>query len=190
MTGKTRLCKNDRVAELLAAGELNHQQIADEVKLGLRTVERYAADPEVHARVEAARQAIRQAIRAEGIANKQHRIDELNRDFGRLGALIEARARSPLMQGVDGGETGLLVAQPMLVKVYTAADEASEDLAPTKQSRVLHKYAYDDAVVKRRQELAKQAAIEMGQWVEKQEQSGAVVVREYIVEVGSDAGHD
>ena len=167
---------NDKRLEavaLVADDVLKDDEIA--TRLGITRMQLYnwKQHPVFQAAVTEHTEAVRAAIRAEGIASKQNRLDAYNEDWNRLEALIQARAASPLMQGVDGGSTGLLVAEPMIVKVYEAdagdADDDDAPLKPLKETRIVYTYSYDDAVLKRRQDLAKQAAQELGQWVEKSE---------------------
>lgn len=180
MPAKTRLRKRPQAVELLAAGALTHQQIAERLGINERTLRRWEAEPAFAETVEAAREAIAAAIRAEGIANRQNRIDAYNQDWQKLQRVIEARAQDPLMQGVPGGDTGLLVAEPMLVKVYEAGDEDDDALRPLKESRLVYAYKVDVALIKERRELAKQAAQDLQQWTEKQDITGDVQVRRYV----------
>ncbi len=122
----------------------------------------------------------RAAIEAKGIVDRQNRVNELNERWQLMRQLRKARAKDALMAGVSGGETGLLVASPMLVKVYECGDEDSDTLTPTKQSQIAYEYAFDASLMKEMRDTEKQAAIEMGQWEEKTSLAGEVTMRRII----------
>lgn len=157
------LSPRQRIAAAELAQGKTHEAAAAAAQVKRATVERWLKHAGFVDAVEAETEAIRERIRAEGIANRQNRIDAYNQDWQKLQRVIEARAQDPLMQGVPGGDTGLLVAEPMLVKVYAAGDEDDDALRPLKESRLVYAYKVDVGVLKERRELAKQAAQELGQ---------------------------
>lgn len=101
-----------------------------------------------------------QAIVRRGIADKQNRIDALNDRWQRLHQVIEERGADPEMEDVPGGRTGLLVHQ---VKIIGAGDNAQR----------IDEYKVDDGTLDQFLKHEKQAAQELGQWVEKGELTGA-----------------
>lgn len=109
----------------------------------------------------------RAVIRAEGIANKQNRIDRLNDDWRRMQTLRDARAEAGKARRVReeqavlspedvaaGTETGLLVRQEK----------------PTLHGTIVE-YAFDRALLAELRAHEEQAAKELGQWTEKRELS-------------------
>lgn len=126
------------------------------------------AVPSIRAAVERDRAAIRQ----QGIVVKQNRLDRLNARWEEIGRIVAERAADPLHQQFPGGETGLLAIEPQLVKVYKSVDPQDDDdegetLYSDKSDRIVYVATLDTALIKEERELAKQAAIEMGEWNEK-----------------------
>lgn len=148
------------------------------------------------ARIAAHEQALREAILAEGIANKQFRIDLLNDLAGRLQRTIAARAKDPSVAAIPGGPEGVLVRTAKLVKVYTATGPVGGDalhperepqdevLYPEKESRLVADYAVDTGTLAELRAMLKQAAIERGEWSERSEitgkDGGEIVIRRFI----------
>ncbi len=149
----------------------------------LSRLKRWSADFKWQERLAEIAERERAAIQAEGIANRQNRIDSYNDTLARLEQIIRERAADAQMVGVAGGETGLLVAEPMLVKVYDSGDKDGDTLKPIKLSQIEYKYALDTGLLKALLDVKKQAAIELGQWEEKSQISGATLIREYGVNV-------
>jgi hypothetical protein len=97
--------------------------------------------------------------------NKQNRLDAYNRRWKLLHDVIDGRAEE--MQGEAAGTgTGLLVHQ---VK--------SIGFGPN--NHTVDEYAVDTGLLKAMLELEKQAAVETGQWSEKHEFEGEVLIRGY-----------
>jgi len=167
--------RQQRAAYLVAEDKQSDRLIAAEVGVTPMTLARWKRRPDFQAAVQQAAADLLAAVKREGLANKQNRMDALNADFARLEQVIAERATDPLMQGIAGGTTGLLVAEPMLVKVWDVGndesdgDESGSLGAKPVESRIVYAYKVDDAVIRRRQELAKQMAIEVGEWSEKRD---------------------
>jgi hypothetical protein len=159
-------------AELVALDTKLDRDIAAEIGVTKITLERWKRLSAFQTHVAAVAEAQRAAIRAEGIANKQNRIDAYNDRWSKLTAIIEARAASPTPSEtngergssdddddgpierlpVPGWETGLLV------KVVRTMGKAVEI-----------RYEVDGVILKELRDHEKQAAQELGQWVEKSE---------------------
>ncbi len=165
-----------RAAELLAADTATDEAIAVSVAVSRRTLGLWKRIPAFAARIEERRAAQRAAIEDEGIADKRRRIACLNERHGLMARVIAARAQEHA--AVPGGDTGLLVREPKLVKVYDvkhgrsggAADD--EALTPTGRVQIVHEYAVDTALLAELRATEKQAAQEAGQWTEKRELTG------------------
>jgi hypothetical protein len=148
----------ERAAVLVAQDQLPDLQIADEVGVSERQLERWKTHPEFRARVEEHVTAIRQAIRARGIAVVENRVQALQDRWEGLKRVIRERAEE--MDGeTPGGGTGLLVRQIKSVGAGPLAREVTE-------------YAVDTGLLRELREHEKQAAQELGQWAEKQEITG------------------
>lgn len=177
-----------RAAALLAAGDLTDEEIARRCKVSRRSLARWKLVPEFAERVAQDRRALREAILKEGIADKQARMLALNTTMERLQQVMKERAVDPLVKDVPGGETGLIVPEPMFVKVYRGDGNGQEGADPEgqqmtvipKEARLVYKYSVDVAVLKELRETLKQAAIETGEWTEKQEHSGELLLRKYV----------
>lgn len=173
---------------LVAQDEQTDDAIAAACKVHKATLERWKQAPEFAARVREHREVWRAEVKAKGIADRQNRIDAYNDMHERMLRVIAARAEE--YAEVPGGATGLLVRQAKLVKVYKSdGDQEGEDgetLYSAKRDVIVYEYAVDTALLKELREHAKQAAQDLGQWTEKQEHAGEILVRQYV---GVDVDH-
>lgn len=87
------------------------------------------------------------------IARRFRRVERLNKRWLAIEDLIDARG-TELTGTAPGGETGLLAHD---IKVVGGGDNAI----------TVDVYEFDAALIKEERELAKQAAVELGQWEEK-----------------------
>lgn len=166
----------------VAEGTLTEEQIAQKVGADRKTLFRWRGHPDFAARVEEHREAIRQAVFSRGIARPENRIARQNARWEALHRVLEARGKA--MEGeCPGGETGLIVGEIKLVKVFelprglkkalaageiTPGDLQDEDFQPTRQVLPMLEYRVDTATLASILAHEKQAAQEMGQWVERQ----------------------
>src|SRR5579864_2620072 len=118
----------ERAALLVAEDLRTDVEIAAEAKITDRQLRNWKAHPEFAQRVQEHVEATRAAVKAEGIANRQNRVDALNDRWQRLQQVIEARAEEH--RDVPGGSTGLLVRQVKLVKIYSVPGQDLEDDEP------------------------------------------------------------
>ncbi|MHC5543152.1 hypothetical protein ACYOEI_33435, partial [Singulisphaera rosea] len=93
----------------------------------------------------------RTTVRRRGIAILERRVDALHDRWLRMQTIIEERAADKEMDGVPGGKTGLIVRQTR---------GSGPDAEP------IDDYVVDTALLKELREHEKQAAQELGQWVE------------------------
>lgn len=143
--------KHLEAARLFADG-LSQAEVALRMGEKLPTVRRWYDRPVFKQEIENFVETARAAIRAQGIAAKQNRIDEYDRRWLEMKALMKARAEWDVLSDVPGGGTGLLC----------------RDF-----KGVMPVYKVDAALLREMRELEKQAAIEVGDWTEKQELTGA-----------------
>ena len=114
--------QQEQAAALVAADSLTDDQICSRVGLKSRkTLWNWRQKPEFRARVEALRAELRELARKSGIAVKEHRLAALDRRHRLLEQVIEARAQEYRDQA-PGSDTGLLVPELVLVKVYEAGE--------------------------------------------------------------------
>jgi transposase-like protein len=143
-------------AELLARGDATQQAVALRVGVRPETMTRWLALPAFVEHLETEREAIRAAIRAEGIVNKQNRIDAYNERWLKMQTVIAERAESPDMQQVPGGKTGLLV------KTWKQVGSGPD-------AQLVAEYSVDTGTLAEMRATEKQAGQELGQWVDKSE---------------------
>lgn len=162
--------KQRAAVALLADGKLGDAEVAERVGVVRETIVRWRRLPAFAAAVAALVARASAAAEAAAIGNKTARLASYQDDWDAIQAVIAARARQ--YADVPGGETGLLVAKPVLVKVYEGEGEEIEGaLTPLKRARVILSYEVDVALLRERRELRKQMAIEQRQWVERKEQT-------------------
>lgn len=163
--------RRTRAAQLVAEDRLTDEEIAVELGVSRQALAVWKRRPEFAARVDEIVEATRKAILAEGIAHRQNRIDAVNDRWQRLQQVIAERARqheqidSLQASPAAGASTGLMV---LTVRHLPGGGKVEE-------------WAVDTATLKAMLEHEKQAAIELGQWEEKSQVSGAVLIREYGV---------
>lgn len=160
---------------LVADGKVTEGEIATRLAVTRRTVVRWKAAPEFQQRVAALVARATEAASEATIATKVGRLAIYQRELDDLERVFAARAEQ--YKDIPGGDTGIIVGEPTIVKVYEVADGgaggAGEDeevaLTPLKQARVVYHYKVDVPLLKERRDLLKQAAIELRQWVERTE---------------------
>lgn len=166
--------KRLRAALMVAKDELIDEQIAAQVGINKTTLEDWKRRPEFRERVNEHLESFRDKTLQEGIADRLNRVRALNDRQQRMVRLIEARAaeHAPSDEpsehaAVPGGDTG------MLVRSYKGVGRGDD-------FQLLEEYAFDAALAKEMREHEKQAAQELGQWLERIEQSGALEQKHVI----------
>lgn len=147
----------ERAAAFLAEGRLTDEDIADSLGVSRASVARWKTYPDFAARVNSLVADAREAVRRQGIANRQNRVDALNNRWLAMQSVIEQRAKEYANVSV-GGNTGLIVRQ-------TKGIGKGEDF------EIVEEYAVDTGLLRELREHEKQAAQELGQWTEKREHS-------------------
>ena len=137
-------------AALVAEDAQTDEEIAASVGVDRRTLTRWKHDEDFIAEVRRLIEEYEKQILHVGIAQRRKRLDALNNRWHRMQKVIEARAVDPAHAVAAGGDTGLLVRD-----VKGAAGE------------IVEVFAVDTALLKEMRETEKQAAQEVGQWVEK-----------------------
>jgi transposase-like protein len=95
-----------RAAELVAQDTLTDTRIAQSLGVAQMTLERWKRAPEFQAEVARIQEELRAAIRAEGIAHRQNRIDALNNRWNLMQQVIQARADANVRRNVQLDEGG------------------------------------------------------------------------------------
>jgi AcrR family transcriptional regulator len=167
----------EEACNLLAQGNLTHQEIADRVGISRTTLWAWRKNADFKARLDAVIEEIRAEVRRIGIADVIRRVSHLNDMSNRMRRVIEARADDPTMQGVPGGPTGLVVRTQKMIGTGEAATLVEE-------------YAVDTGLLKELREHHKQAAQELGQWAERQQVTGADGGPLVVMKLGQSASLD
>ena len=157
----------ERAALLVADDAIPDKQIAAEIGISERHLERWKRRPEFAERIAAIRDETRAKLVALGIADKQNRIDAYNARWRLMRQVIAERGADPAMQAVPGGTTGLLV------KSYTFSPQGDP----------YEEYAVDTGLLKELREHEKQAATELSQWVEKKDVTSGGKSIEFTIEI-------
>lgn len=155
-------------AHLVAEGQLSDSEIAVEIGVNRRTVQRWKDHPEFTAKVAEYREALDMAILSKGIANRVRRVEALDSRWQGMKTVIAERGADDAMRDVPGGKTGLLTHDVKMI----GGGEFGERVDV---------YEFDAALMKELREHEKQAAQELGQWEEKHvhggEDGGPIVVK-------------
>jgi hypothetical protein len=121
----------------------------------LRSLKSWSAAFGWQARLSEVADEERQAIVAQGIAARQNRVDAYGDRWALMRQVITERAGDRDLAEVPGGRTGLLV------KNFKTAGGV-----------IVEEFAVDTGLLREMREIEKQAAQDLGQWVERQEASG------------------
>lgn len=137
---------------------MSDEQIAERVGVTRDAITSWKLAPEFQARISEHVEAQREACMSEGIADRRNRVRRLGDTWERLQQVIRERAVE-LDGAAAGGGTGLLVHQV-------------KGIGKGESFRVVDEYAVDTGLLAELRQIEKQAAQELGQWVEKGELSG------------------
>jgi hypothetical protein len=167
--------QREQAALLVAADDLPDWEIAASVGIVKMTLERWKANPTFATRVQEHVARLAEVALKRGIAQREKRVAALHDRWKRMQRVIEARGADTSMVDVPGGDTGLLVRQVKNIQVadvWGGLDSDLQETKPSKRTRLVEEYAVDTGLLKELREHEKQAAQELGQWVEKQHQVG------------------
>jgi uncharacterized protein YerC len=149
----------EEAAVKIAEGKKSYTDIAKETGISRPTLYAWLANPEFAAEVERIKEEFRKEVAGYAIAQRAHRVQRLQKRWDGIQKITEERAEK--LKEVPGGSSGLLARD---VKSIGAGEDAYQ----------VDVYRFDAAMVKEERELAKQAAIEMGEWQERVQHSGEV----------------
>ena len=158
-------------AQLCADDRLTNEEIAASVGISLAGLKKWRKHPDFQVRIAEIVEAERAAVLARGIAEKQNRVNELVDLYGRLKRTIEGRAADPSLAEIPGGREGMIVARPVMTKIYGEID-ATGHFRSLGESELIYEYGVDTGTLKEMRDTMKQAAQELDQWTEKREVTG------------------
>lgn len=141
-------------AQLIAEGELADKEIAARVGVSRQSLWKWRQEPEFTAGVEAEIDRINTSLRKRAISHIERRVASLNERWLRLWKVVEERAGAPEMALAPGGTTGLLC-------------HTQKSLGSGETATIVDEYEVDAGLLKELREIEKQAAQELGQWVER-----------------------
>lgn len=142
----------------MMAAEDTHTDAAIAAACGVekRAIDRWKHHPDFRTRVAEHVAAFVAAIQGRGIADRQNRVDALNERWSKMRDVITARSGDEDMRRVPGGKTGLLTKQ-------------YKQVGSGRDAQLVTEYSVDTGLLKELREHEKQAAQELGQWIEKQD---------------------
>lgn len=146
--------RQERAAQLIAAGDQSDKDVAAALQVHQRTIIRWRQDNEFATRVGFIKSEIAASAIAQGVADRSERVAALNDRWQRMQRVIDERAEDPMMAGVAGGSTGLLV-------------HSFKMIGGGRDATTVDEYAVDVGLLKELRAHEEQAAKELGQWVEK-----------------------
>jgi len=152
--------KRVRAAQLVAEGQLTDEQIAADIKIGRATLHRWKLEPIFQARISQITEQMAEAIRKKGIRLRENRLAKLDAITTKLEQVFEERAKRALEVSEDAESPGLVT-------------ELKTGLVLIQHKRYGTEYVVDTPALREYREYMKQAAIEVGEWTEKQEITGA-----------------
>lgn len=159
---KWNKAKHD-AAQLLAEGELTVVEVAEQVGVERKTVYAWKKRSEFAERVRELAAELGDIALRRAVANRSRRVAWLDNRLQKMRRVIDDRALDPDLQTVPGGPTGLLVRTVKMIGSGDAAERVEE-------------YEVDTALLKEMREHEKQAAQELGQWIEKQQVEGGLTL--------------
>lgn len=163
----TLSARQDSAARAVAEGTRSDRAIATDLRIRPETIVRWRKLEPFTARVQALQAEMAAAVVSEGIAVRTKRVAALNDRWNRMQQVIAERADDPMMAGVAGGSTGLLV-------------HSFKMIGGGRDATTVDEYSVDTGLLKEIRAHEEQAAKELGQWTEKQEHTGEVLIRRYL----------
>lgn len=168
-------------ARLVAEDELNDEDIAAAAGVRRSTLAVWKKHPEFHARVQEHIEAWRRLVMAEGIAKRENRVSALNERWQLLKRVIAERAATYAGDGDDddppapGAATGLLVRQ---VKSVGFGEN----------NMVITEWVVDTGTLAEMRAIERQAAQEVGQWLDRSENTHKVEVEDELRRMADEHG--
>ena len=151
--------KRELAAQMIADDELSNREIAEQLGVVERTIERWCKNQEFKERVAEIAKAYADRVLNKGIARKEKRLEILKNLQSKLEQVISERAADPELASIPGGKTGLVTKQ--LKGIGKGGD-----------FQVVEVYEVDTATLKEIRAILEQVAEGVGQKVTKHEHTG------------------
>lgn len=151
----------DKLSELqlkavafVVADDFSDEKIAEQVGVSRATIARWKKLELFKAACAKTIEESEKTILSVPIAQRRRRVDALQDRWKRMRRVIDARAADETMHVVPGGETGLLTRQ-------------YRGIGHGESFTMVEEFSVDTGLLREMRELEKQAAQEVGQWVDK-----------------------
>lgn len=155
MSPKRQLTKQQvKAVHLVVDDTLTDEEIAGQVGVTRRQLSRWKRNPLFVDEVARVVSKFDEQLLRIGVATRRRRVEALNNRWHRMQEVIDARASDTSTSEIPGADTGLLVRQ------YKGVGRGAD-------FQVVEEYAVDTGLLREMRELERQAAAELGQWVEK-----------------------
>lgn len=149
--------KSVKAAVLVAEDDMDDARIAEEVGIGLRTLERWKTIPEFKTKVNQHIEALEAEAMRLPIVKKRKRLRDYQDLSDRLNVIRDDRAVA--FGDNPGGLSGLVV-------------EQTKSVGYGKGSQIVTESAFDNALFRAMIDVRTQAAKEAGQWIDRGELTG------------------
>lgn len=159
--------RTKKAARLIAEGELLDHEVAATVGVHPSTIWRWKAIPQFARRVAKLSERIEAAIQGLPISVRVRRVKRLNDVMLKIEKVFAERANDKRLEHVPGGSTGLIV-------------HNVKGVGKGEDFQLIDLYEVDVGSLRELREVMKQAAIETGQWAEKQDPGGAMTAAQAI----------
>jgi hypothetical protein len=175
--------KKERAAILLAEDELSDEAIADDLKMGRRTLTRWKTEPEFNALVGDYRgKIVAQALKLH-IAKKHKRVARLDELEQRLWQIVEERASNYAAKAMEADEQG---SETRALREIFGNQEtvpagggtglitrSLKQIGVGRNAQTIEEFGIATEIVSSIMALHKQAAQELGQWSDTKRLTGA-----------------
>lgn len=160
MKNKEFIWTNERTqaAILLADDKLTDKQIAAQLQVSESILNKWKLLPEFKARLQEHVDEFRRSVMSRGVADKAKRLHRLNQDWCRLQRVIDERATNA-PEDMIGGSTGMVIRTEKPSKFGVVVEDS-----------------VDTGLLSELRAMEMQAAKELGQIIDKVEQSGTLSV--------------
>lgn len=155
MSPKRQLTKQQvKAVHLVVDDSLTDEEIAAQVGITRRQLSRWKRNPLFVDEVTRVVAKFDEQLLRIGVATRRRRVEALNDRWHRMQEVIDARSSDPSTTEIPGADTGLLVRQ------YKGVGRGAD-------FQIVEEYAVDTGLLREMREHERQAAAELGQWVEK-----------------------
>lgn len=146
--------KQLRAVAFVVADDLSDEKIAVEVGVHRQTIQRWKKLELFKAACAKTIEESEKTILSVPIAQRRRRVDALQDRWKRMKKVIDARASDESIAAIPGGDTGLLTRQ-------------YRGIGHGESFEMVEEFSVDTGLLREMRELEKQAAQEVGQWVDK-----------------------